>query len=283
MIRFAALLATLFLFTGCHDEPTAAEEKTQYSRIVTLAPHLAELVFAVGAGDSIVGVSAYSDFPAEVASIPIVSDAFTVDQEQLALVKPDLLLAWESGMPASTVGEIRALGYRVEVIRTRGLSDIAAALRRVGSLTGRDSAGEEAARVFTQALDTLRAANSDKRRLDVFYQISQQPLYTVNGEHYISEILDICGGNNVFADLDEFAPNVSAEAVIARQPDVILAAEGSTDFDVWRRWETLPAAVSESFYALPADETGRPTPRVLVAADEACAALDDARDRVPAP
>nr|MDJ0919106.1 helical backbone metal receptor [Woeseiaceae bacterium] len=173
MTRLAALLATLLMLSACFDDPTVADEKPHYARIVTLAPHLAELVFAVGAGDSIVGVSAYSDFPAQVASIPVVSDAFTVDQEQLALVKPDLLLAWESGMPASTVEELRALGHRVEVIRTRGLDDIASALRRIGRLTGRAANGDEEAKRFESALAALRDANGDKRRLDVFYQVSE--------------------------------------------------------------------------------------------------------------
>ena len=282
MTRAAALLVTLFLINACFDAPPDAEARAEYSRIVTLAPHLAELVFAVGAGEQIVGVSAYSDYPAAVESIPIVSDAFTVDQEQLALLKPDLLLAWESGMPASTIGELRALGFKVEVISTRGLDDIADALRQVGTLTGKDEDGERAAIRFAAALDALREANAGKNRLSVFYQVSEQPLYTVNGRHYISEILEICGGDNVFAELDEYAPNVAAEAVIARQPDVILAATGSTNFDVWRRWETLPAALNDSFYTLPADETGRPTPRVLAAADAACAALDDAREKMAA-
>nr|MDJ0919458.1 ABC transporter substrate-binding protein [Woeseiaceae bacterium] len=195
----------------------------------------------------------------------------------------DLLLAWESGMPASTVEELRALGYRVEVIRTRGLDDIASALRRIGRLTGRAANGDEEAKRFESALAALRDANGDKRRLDVFYQVSEQPLYTVNGRHYISEVLEICGGSNVFAELDELAPNVAVEAVIARQPEVILAAGATTNFDVWRRWDTLPAARTDSFYVLPADETGRPTPRVRVAAEAACAALDDARERQAAP
>ena len=282
MIRCAALIATLVAISACTDIEPPDSDPARSARIVTLAPHLAELAYAAGAGDRLVGVSAYSDFPAPVRSLPVVSDAFTVDQEQLALLKPDLLLAWESGMPASTISELRNMGFRVEVVRTRGLDDIANALRRIGSLAGTSAQGDRAASEFNAALESLRAAHAGKRRLDVFFQVSGQPLYTINADHYISELLELCGGRNVFAALDEFAPNVDVEAVIAREPDVILASSADATFDTWRRWATLPAVKTDSFYVMPADEIGRPTPRVVIAAEAVCAALDDARRRLPA-
>lgn len=282
MILRAALIATLVAVTACTEAGAPADDPVHYSRIVTLAPHLAELAYAAGAGDRLVGVSAYSDYPAEAASLPVVSDAFTVDREQLALLEPDLLLAWESGMPASTISNLRAAGFRVEVIRTRGLDDIAAALRRIGRLAGTEAPGDAAASQFADQIERLRDAHAGKRRLSVFFQVSEQPLYTINADHYISELLDLCGGNNVFAGLDEFAPNVDVEAVIARRPEVILASAAQTDFDTWRRWVTLPAVETNSFYTMPADEIGRPTPRVVIAAEAVCAALDDARQRMPA-
>lgn len=281
-MRRAALVATLVAITACTEALAPADDPRdpgQFSRIVTLAPHLAELAFAAGAGDRLVGVSAYSDYPEPVLSLPIVSDAFTVDRERLALLEPDLLLAWESGMPASTISNLRAAGFRVEVIRTRGLDDIAAALRRIGSLAGTGSAGDTAARLFGEQVKKLREAHAGKRQLDVFFQVSKHPLYTINRDHYISELLDLCGGRNVFAELDDFAPNVDVEAVLARQPEVILSLAADTESDTWRRFATLPAVETDSFYVMPADEIGRPTPRVLIAAEAVCAALDDARQR----
>ncbi|MDH3410224.1 MAG: cobalamin-binding protein, partial [Gammaproteobacteria bacterium] len=93
-------------------------------------------MFAAGAGDTLVGVSAYSDYPDEAKQLPIIGDAFVVDQEQLAVLQPDLLLVWQSGTPEHVVDELRGAGYRVEVIRTRTLADVAAAIRRIGDLTG---------------------------------------------------------------------------------------------------------------------------------------------------
>ena len=279
-MRLTALLAALLL-AACQPspDPVATDPSTASAlRIVTLAPHLAEMVFAVGAGDSLVGVSAWSDYPEAVTQIPLVGDAFAVDHEQLALLKPDLLLVWESGMPASTVQQLRERGYRVEVIRTRGLGDIESAIRQVGELAGQRSRANGLATEFREQLDALRADNLGKTRLRVFFQISQRPLYTVNQEHYLSEILDLCGGDNVFAELPELAPSVDVEAVIARRPDVLLTGGDVQSLKDWYSRPSVPAVENGQLYALPADEAGRPGPRVLVAAKAACESLDKARE-----
>ncbi len=237
-------LACAVLIGVCACQPAPEPTDAQSAeRIVTLAPHLAELVFAVGAGDQLVGVSAYTDYPEDALRIPVVSDAFTVDHEALALLKPDLMLAWESGMPESTIGELKKRGYPVEVIRTQSLADIESAIRTIGRLAGRDSEGSALADRFRQELDALEERYADEERLRVFYQISDQPLYTVNGAHYVSGILSVCGAENIFAELAELAPNIDVEAVVARDPDAILSS-GSINrdvFDTWRRFPTLKA------------------------------------------
>ncbi|MDZ7642790.1 MAG: helical backbone metal receptor [Woeseiaceae bacterium] len=238
MMRFpavAALLATAA--TVCAAAVPPAE------RVVTLAPHLAELAFAAGAGSSLVGVSAHTDYPEAARSLPVVGDAFMLDQERLALLRPDLLLAWQSGTPAHVVDALRGRGYRVVVIRTRGLPDVATALRRIGALTGQAAAAGRAAARYEQELLELRNQWRDAAPIRVFYQVSQRPLYTVNGEHYVSELIGLCGGRNVFADLGELAPLVAEEAVLGRDPEVLLAAAvpGSEPFTVWERWPALSA------------------------------------------
>lgn len=249
-------------------------------RIVTLAPHLAELVHAAGAGDLLVGVSAYTNYPEAVRRLPQVGDAFMIDQERLMLLRPDVLLAWESGTPGHLVDELRERGFRVEVIRTRGLADVAGALTAIGRITGGETRAAAAAREYLERIERLRAANTDARPIRVFYQVSARPVYTVNGSHYISELIEICGGDNVFADLDNLAPLVSEEAVLARNPEVMLAGRppGAADeFDEWRRWRQLAANRLDNFYTVPADLVGRPTPRLVDAGDAICAALDAAR------
>ncbi len=279
MIRAAALIIVVLLASSCtgSDEPGTGDGAVR--RVVTFAPHLAEIMFVIGAEEQLVGVSAWSDFPRAVLDLPMVGDAFMIDQEQLSLLQPDLILTWESGMPAHTIDELRQLGYRVEVIRTRNLDDVAAAIRRVGALTGRQEAAEQAAGTFETAFDELRDAHKGDRPIDVFFQISARPLYTVNREHFISEIITVCGGRNIFDDLDEFAPTVDAEAVVDRDPEVMLAGAnlGDEAFTEWNRWPQLAAIRYGNQFLLPDETIGRPSPRLVQAGRSVCLALDRGR------
>ncbi len=284
----AALILTLALaFSGSGCDGRSGEprhpDRDDHSvlRIVTLAPHLAELVFAVGAGDLVVGVSAYTNHPPEAAALPVVGDAFSLDQERLAMLEPDLLLVWASGTPAHVTEELRSRGYRVEVIRTRGLDDVAAALLRIGELTDRVEQAELAAGRFRAGLERLSARHRDARPIRVFYQVSQRPLYTVNGQHYVSQLIETCGGRNVFAGLGELAPMVSVEAVLSEDPEVMLASSDNPPdvFAVWQRWPDLAANRYGNFFFLPADQVGRATPGLLEAGERLCATLDRAREQ----
>lgn len=276
----AAILSTL---VAC-DNPGArqpAVHTASQPRIVALAPNLAELVFAAGAGDSLVGVSAYSDYPPAVESLPLIGDAFTIDQERLALLHPDLLLAWESGTPAHVVDELRDAGFAVEVIRTRSLADIAAGVARIGRLAGTPEHAGEVAAAFSAGLLKLGDAYAHTDSIRVFYQVSDRPLFTVGRDHYVSELIALCGGRNVFADLDELAPAIDVEAVIDRDPEVMLAAGGAggDTFAEWDRWPGIAANRYANRFLLPADEISRPTTRVLAAGTALCEALQTARAR----
>ena len=248
-------------------------------RIVALSPHLAELVYAVGAGDLLIGVSAYTDFPEAATELPVIGDAFMVDLERLALLRPNLLLAWASGTPAHIVDELRAQDYVVEVITTARLDDIGRALRQIGALTGRIVQSEDAAREFTDGLNRLAASAADAPSIDVFYQVSERPLYTFNGEHYVSELIELCGGRNIFADLGNLAPLIGVEAVLERDPEVMFASSdaGENAFAEWHRWPNLAANRYGNHFRMPAAEIGRATPRVLIAGDAVCSALEVAR------
>lgn len=282
LARRAALLAVAMAFVvasgvGASDREPSPEVA---QRVVTLSPHLAELVFAVGAGGSLVGVSAYSDYPEDVSALPQVGDAFMVDQERLALLEPDLILAWDSGTPAATVDALRKQGYVVERIRTRTLADIAAAIDTIGRRTGREQAASAVRAQFESQLAELAPADEGSAPIRVFYQIAERPLYTVSGNHYASELIDRCGGRNIFADLGDLAPMVSEEAVLARDPEVIIAggdesAIGSL-FDHWRRWEGLAATRLDNYYVVNADLLGRPSDRLALAGVEICAQLSRA-------
>jgi iron complex transport system substrate-binding protein len=280
ILRVGLALALLGLI-GCSEARQPEPAPAVYTRLVSLAPNLTELVFAAGAGDTLIGVSAYSDYPPAARELPVVGDAFTVDQELLAVLHPDALLVWESGIPEHVVDELRQVGYRVEVIRTRSLQDVAQALRRIGALTGHTAAADAAAEQFLAGLQALRQQYSSAPAIGVFYQVYRRPLYTINGEHYVSELIQLCGGQNIFADLTTLAPAISVEAVIERDPEVMLASSDSGDdaFAEWQRWPNLRAVRSGNQFLMPADTIGRGTPRLLAAGRTLCDALQTAREK----
>jgi iron complex transport system substrate-binding protein len=249
-------------------------------RMVALAPSLAELAFAAGAGGRLVGVARYSDFPAAARALPEIGDAARVDFERIAGLKPDLVLAWKSGNAPADVGRLENLGYPAFVSEPARLADIARVLRSIGALAGTSAGAGRAAALFEREIAALRARYATARGVRVFYQIWHRPLLTVNGAHLISDVIALCGGQNVFADVAQLTPNVSLEAVIAAQPEVILgggSAGGEQGFVVeWRETAVEPLRRLPARYINP-DHIQRQTPRIVEGAKAVCAALEQVR------
>ncbi len=274
----AALLAALVVVGGCGPPPEEPHPGHTPPRVVTLAPHLTELVFAAGAGDRLAGVSEYSDYPAAAAGLPRIGDAFRVDMERLLRISPDLVLAWSEGTPAALVDQLRARGFHVREISTRHLEDVAQSLREIGRLLGTEEAAEAAARAFLEALDESAGDAPRGRPLRVFYQVSARPLYTISGSHYISEILERCGARNIFAELGELAPVVTVESVLERDPELILAAAADPSaLDGWNRWESITAVRNGALRLLPPDTLARPSPRLAAGVADICRAVRESR------
>ncbi len=277
MLLFAALLAA-----GCSSETPVAdtERPGAAQRVVTLAPHLAELMFAAGAGGQLVGVSAYTDYPPEAAGLPLVGDAFTVDLEQLRLLDPDLVLAWQSGMPAHTIDGLENAGFRVVTLTTRTLDDIAVALEAIGRLTGNEASAAREAERFRGRIAALESRFAAAMPVRVFFQVSVRPLYTVNGDHFISELIEVCGGRNVFAELSELAPAIDVEAVLASDPDAVIVGSAEADLDPWRRFETLTATRAGNLLTVDAEHLARASSRLDAAGARLCEVLVQARQNL---
>jgi iron complex transport system substrate-binding protein len=249
-------------------------------RIVALAPHLTELVYAAGAGEKLVGVARHSDYPAVAARVPQVGDAVRVDAEAILALKPDLVLAWRSGNPPAEVGRLEQIGLPVLVTEPARLADIPRLLRAIGTLAGTGGHAQMAATDFEGEIHALRERYAKARRIRVFYVIWHKPLLTVNGTHLISEIISLCGGENVFADLGQLTPNVTLEALIAARPAAILggaSAGGAKGFaEQWRATAVPPLRDLPAHYIDP-DLIQRPTPRIVGGVKAVCSALEDAR------
>lgn len=250
-------------------------------RIVALAPHIAESLYAVGAGSQLVGTVDYSDYPPEAKKVARVGGYSRVDLEAVAALKPDLVLAWESGNNMNQVDKLKALGLTVYVSQPNRMEDVAGQLERLGQLAGTENVAKAAADRFRQRIESLRKANAGKPPVRVFYQIWKTPLMTVGGPQIISDAIKLCGGENVFGQINKMAPTVSVEAVLEANPEAIIATgmgDARPDWlGDWDQWTQLLAVKRKNLFHINPDIMQRHTPRILDGAEKLCAALDTAR------
>ena len=250
-------------------------------RIVSLSPGLTESLFVIGAGNRVVGVDAASDYPSDVRALPRVGSAAGVDLERLLALRPDLVLVWGRGASARLIAWLRAAGIAVYVSEPRRLEQVADTLERLGRLTGNETPAAAQAAAFRRRLDSLRQRYRRTAPLTVFYQVWDDPLITINGDQFISEVITLCGGVNVFAGLAASAPRVSIEAVLARDPQVMVAGvvPGQPDpLAHWRGWPMLRAVRDDLMFRLPADLMQRPSVRLLDGAQMLCTRIARAAD-----
>jgi iron complex transport system substrate-binding protein len=251
-------------------------------RIVSLAPNLTELAFSAGAGAQIIATVEYSDYPEAAKAIPRIGDAFRVDLERLVALHPDVVLAWQTGTPTALIERAGKLHLNIQVLPAGTFADIASSIRKIGQLAGTSKTAERAAKDFEDQIAKLRATYSNRPSLRVFVEVNAQPLYTVNGRHVISEVLALCGGQNVFASLGDISPVVGIEAVAAAHPQVILAAadDSAESADTrWARWGFVEAARTGNVYSIESGLLVRASPRLAAGAERVCAALDEVRHK----
>jgi len=249
-------------------------------RIVSLSPGITELLFALGAGERIVATSEFSDYPAAARLLPRVSRAQGIDLEKIASLEPDLVVVWGSGYPPALQQGLQALGLATYVHEPRTLESIASSIERLGALTASASAGTLASD-FRARLNALRQRYGQRAPVRVFYQVWGNPIMTLSGQHLVSDVMRTCGARNIFEALSPLVATVDIEAVIAAEPQVIIAAEaGAIDrgaLDSWRRYPQLPAVANHHLVTLDADELDRAAVRILHATAELCEQVEQAR------
>ena len=250
-------------------------------RIVSLAPHATELLFTIGAGKHIVGASSGSDYPIEASQLPSTGNSARLDIERITLLKPDLIVAWISGNNPRQIAQLRKQGYAVFESEPRRLEDIATTIERLGLLTGSTQANDATAN-FRRSLASLTDRYQGRTPVTVFYQIWPSPLMTLNGQHLVSQALQLCGAKNVFASLPQLAPTVSREAVAAANPDAILVSDESGAFERWKDLTSLKAVRQQHIFKVNGKLLNRPTPRMLTAISNLCEQIDRVRKQKPA-
>lgn len=252
-------------------------------RIVSLAPNITELLFAVGAGDKVVGAADYSDYPPLAKQIPRVGGYDRFDLESVLALHPDLVVGWPSGNPVALLDKLEKLGVTLFMTDPHHLDDIPLDLERLGQLTGNENQATQEAARFRQRRAQLGNPAPGDSPVRLFYQVWHQPLMTVNGEHLISDIMALCGGENIFASLSQLAPVIDVEAVLAANPEAIIASGMGEQrpewLDQWRVWSQLIAVKQDNLFFIPPDLIQRHTPRILDGATMLCQQLATARKR----
>lgn len=264
------------------DAGAALELAHPARRIVSLAPHATEMLFAAGAGRAVVGVAAHSDWPLVARALPRVADAASIDLENVVALMPDLVVAWPYTAPGQ-LAALRTLKIPVFFSSPRSIAAIAADIEKLGVLAGTQATARAAADELRARLSALKSRHGSAAPLTVFYEIWNQPLYTIGGDHLISEAITVCGGRNIFAALKLPAPEVNIEAVLAASPQVIVGADDAGGRPAWlaewSRWPDLPAVRDGNVLVANGDLLHRPGPRFVDGVAGLCDELAKARTR----
>jgi len=251
-------------------------------RIISLAPHVTELLYAAGATNQVVAAVSFSDFPEQAKELPRVGSYNKFDLESIIAMNPDLVIAWKSGNPHEQLKGVEKLGYKMFYSEPRELEDVANEIKQLGVLLNTQAIANNVAKDYLRKLIKLQTEYRNKEKVNVFYQVWDDPLFTINGEHIISRVIDLCGGRNVFSDLSVLSPRVSIEAVIEKDPEAIIV--GMTDsrkewLDEWKQWRGMKAVKNNNVYPINADLIVRHTPRILKGTQFMCEYLDKVRNQ----
>jgi len=260
------LAALLLLLSG----PVAAVE-----RVVSLAPSLTEIMLELDAGDLLVGLLDGGVRPAQLAHLPSVGHFGQLEMESLLRLRPDLLVLGPDSISLAQRRQLEGMGLPLLVVEPRKLAELAEQFAEVGLRIGRAEQGRQLQQRFNQGLAELRQRYARPRPLRLFYQVWDVPLYTIGGQQIISDALGVCGAENIFADLSLPAPQVSVEAVLARNPEVILAGV-QEQLEAWRIWPGVTAVEREQLWLVPDNGLERPSFQMLGALERLCERLSGA-------
>ena len=250
-------------------------------RIISLAPSLTEILFAIGAGQKIVGVIEYSDFPPEAKTLPVIGRFDLLDIEKIAELEPDLIIAWKSGNPARSIEQLKILGLSVYLAELNDLASISKQMKNISKLIGAEGEASLAITNFNQTYESLVAKYSGRELVKTFYQVWDMPIITTGGKGLINDIITLCSGENIFKGISQIAPKVSLEAIVVANPEVIIGSgSGKTRpdwLDKWKRWPRVKAVSKQNLFSVNPDLIQRQTPRTLIGAKQMCEHIDKAR------
>lgn len=248
-------------------------------RIIAMAPHVTELLYAAGGGDKIVGAVTYSDFPEAAKSLPRIGSNRQIDMERVIAMKPDLIVAWMHGSSERQIETLRQLGVPIFHSEPQKLDGIADTLIKLGQLMGTENVAQPAAADIRQQFAALAKKYSNRPPVTMFYQVWDKPLYTLNGASIVSDAIRLCGGVNIFSDLKVTAPIVSIEAVLQADPEAIFgtAEKDYGGVTLWKQYATMKAVRNDNLFTLNGELLNRAGPRMVAGTAGLCEKLELAR------
>jgi iron complex transport system substrate-binding protein len=290
MIRSMIFLALALAGAASHAAVTVVDDagnrltlNKPAQRIISMAPHVTELVFAAGGGERIVGAMNFSDFPEAAKRIPLVGNNSQIDMERVVALKPDLMIVWQSGNTSRQLAQLRELGVPMFYSEPKKLDEVATSLTRLGTLMGTDKTAQAAADAFRASIAQLGARYGKRPTVRVFYQIWDKPLYTLNGAHIVTDAIRLCGGENIFGAQKVKAPAVSIEAVLQEDPEVIFGGDqhdpADAGLNIWKPYKTMKAVQRGNLFTLGGELLTRAGPRMALGAVDMCEKLELARQR----
>lgn len=252
-------------------------------RVITLSPHLTELVFAIDQGDKLVGVMSFSNYPEAAKKIPRIGSHNTISYESIAKIQPDLILAWGSGNGSEVINKLKSLGFSVYVSEPNKLEGVAATIRKLGILLDAKDKGENEANKFINRLSQLKENYSNRQKISVFYQMSDNPIMTLSGRHLISDVIELCGGFNVFSKAIPIALKVSLESLVRSDPQVVIAGTKKENEEKWlSEWAnriSMKAVKNKQVYFIDPDLLIRHGPRIIEGTEKICNYLERSRNQ----
>ena len=289
-MKFSSKICVLLLAVGvlppalatdvsAASDGVVAGVKVPAKRVIALSPHSVEMLYAIGAGESILATTDHADFPAAALDIPRIGGYHGIQIERVIEINPDLVVVWGSGNKAEDVERLKELGFNVYNSDPKTLEEVADKLKELGELTGHQEAANKVADDYLAQLAQLRKSNWAKPEVKVFYQLWSTPLMTVAKNSWIQQIISVCHGDNVYLDAASDYPQVSLESVLLKMPEVILQSrdKGNVLGVDWSQWQEIPAVKNEHIYQLHADLLHRAAPRAILGIEMLCEALDKAR------
>jgi len=243
-------------------------------RIVSLAPNITEILFALGLDKEIAGVSMFSDYPEAAGSKPKVGSFVNISLEKVASLNPDLIIGTADGNRKETVEQLEQIGFPVYVINPSSFKGILETTLNIGMITGREKQAKEVVSGLRQRINAVVSLTGNLKRPGVFFQVGINPVVTVGRNTLHNKLIELAGGVNIYGDVMTRYPRCGMEEVVARKPDIIIVSSMKRGGNLsrirnkWMKWKNVPAVRNDRIYIIESNLIDHSSPRIVDGLEE---------------